>query len=231
MTVGIIGYGSVGKFLARRLKAAGISVVVYDHKFKRGSAQDVINLSDIVFFCVRPQNMRDLLKRIEPKKKIYITAAAAIPSAAYYRLWGKVSLVRIMPALGGRAPLYYTLGARLSRVQRSSIRSLLKRIGPIKEIKEEELEAYGYLTSCAPAIAAELLTRYADAVAIQSGLAQKDARKTIAEALGVALDRTGDIATKGGITEAGLTAIRAHKKIFAKVVNAMTRRTARMKKL
>lgn len=78
MTVGVIGFGMVGKAISRAFKDLGHSVYVYDKAIRIHKLEDVIRLSKVVFVCVptpigengecNTQAVRDVLNKLNDGK-------------------------------------------------------------------------------------------------------------------------------------------------------------------
>lgn len=52
MTVGVIGFGMVGKAISRAFKEKGHNVYVYDNAIKIHKFEDIVKLTKVVFVCV-----------------------------------------------------------------------------------------------------------------------------------------------------------------------------------
>jgi len=52
MTVGVIGFGMVGKAISRAFKEKGHNVYVYDNAIKIHKFEDIVRLTKVVFVCV-----------------------------------------------------------------------------------------------------------------------------------------------------------------------------------
>ena len=225
--------GNVGGWLRARLKRRKVKVISFDRKQKDSSLQEVIAKSGVVFLCLRPQNLTRLFKELDTNAiagKVFITAAAAVPMQKYYRSLGKVPLVRIMPSLHGRSPLFFSVGEYASS-QKAQVIKLLNTLGATEEIPEKEMDAYMYLVSSGAAVVEEFLAQYAEAVAAKGKLPKQKAAQMLFKALNIPQTDIAKIKTKAGITAAGIIAIRKNKKFFKEVVMAMAAQAAKIQKI
>jgi len=234
MKIGIIGLGNIGGMLAKRfaefLKPSDI-IVFSKHKKIKGkylllnSAQEVIDKSELVFICVKPQNLKDLAE-LKFKNKIFITTIAAIYENSYYKYLGEIKLVRIIPSMINKigGPILFNSGKYVSSADRNKVKKLLSKVGNIYEVKESEIDAYTHLSSCSPAIFAEFLKLYIEALMKENKIDEKRALKILAEMLEIfvpVLKKDGfkiipQVCTKGGITEQGIKIIDNYKNSFFK---------------
>ena len=108
MKIGVIGLGNIGRMLVKRFAEAitPSDIIVFDiHKTRKNkyslakSAQEVVDKSEIVFLCIRPQDLKDFFSNVKPKNRIIISTVAAIFEKTYYKQLGKIKLIRIIPSM------------------------------------------------------------------------------------------------------------------------------------
>lgn len=112
------------------------------------------------------------------------------------------------------------------------IETLLNSIGGVVELSEDQFAAGSDLTSCAPAIIAEIHNLYIKAISQKSNIpfeiAEKMFKATLAGILNL-LNKTGEssqdlinrVATKGGSTEAAVNVLRNKlPETFTELLNA-----------
>lgn len=162
--------GNIGNMLAKRFMESfeTSNIIVYSPHPKNNkcywaeSPQEVIDKSDIIFICVRPQNLKKLFSQIKPKNKIFVTVVAAIYEKTYYKHLGKIKLIRIMPSMlneiGG--PILLCPGKYAKQKDKDKIKKIISKIGNIYEIEEDKMDAYTHLSSCSSAIITEFLKLY-----------------------------------------------------------------------
>ena len=233
--IGIIGFGNIGKILAKRFEEFldPSNIVIFDTKkikkskyFFANSSQEVIDKSDIIFICIRPQNLNNFFTEINPKNKIFISTVAAIYEKTYYKHLGKIKLIRIIPSMINKVggPILFFPGKYINRNDKNNVKNLLSKIGHIYEIKENKIDAFTHLSSCSPAIIAEFLRLYIEALSTKEKLDQKKALKILIETLEILvlfLKKDGfkiiqQVCTKGGITERGIKIMNDYKNTFFK---------------
>jgi pyrroline-5-carboxylate reductase len=234
MKIGIIGLGNIGGMLAKRFAEflSPSDIIVFDKHKKLGnkyswvnSAQEVMDKSEIVFLCVKPQNLQEFTG-LNLKNKIFITTIAAIYENSYYKYLGKIKLIRIIPSMINKigGPILFNSGKYINSADRSNVKKLLSKVGNIYEVKEKEIDAYTHLSSCSPAIFAEFLKLYIEALMEENKINEKRALKIVVEMLEIfvpVLKKDGfkiipQVCTKGGITEQGIKIIDNYKNSFFK---------------
>ena len=235
MKISIIGLGNIGGMLAKRFAEilSPSNIMVFDtHKVKNGmysrvsSSQEVIDKSEVIFVCIRPQNLNKFFAEIKPKNKIFVSTVAAIYEKTYYEHLGKIKLVRIIPSMINKVggPILLFSGKYASRYDKNRVKNLLSKIGNIYEVKENEIDAFTHLSSCSPAIVAEFLKLYIETLASEKKINQKTALKILIEMLEIIvplLKKEGfkiipQVCTKGGITEQGIKIMNNYQDSFFK---------------
>lgn len=235
MKIGIIGFGNIGGMLAKRfaefLNPSDIIVFntsrIKNNKYHlANSAQEAINKSDIIFICVRPQNLKNLFIEMQPKNKIFVTTVAAIYENTYYKHLGKIKLIRIMPSMLNKigGPILFCPGKYTSNADQIKIKKLLSKIGGVHDVDENKMDAYTHLSSCSAAIVAEFFRLYIDALAKEEKINQKKSLKILIEMLEILtplLKKDGfkiiqQACTKGGITEQGIKIMNDYQDSFFK---------------
>lgn len=254
MTIGIIGLGNIGGMLLKRfsefLDLSNI-IVFSHHKINNKeylytkSAQELIEKSNIVFLCIRPQNLKEFFNEIKLsdkilRDKIFVTTVAAINENTYYKNLGKIKLIRIIPSMINKigGPILLSRGKYASPLIKNKIRKLLLKVGDVYEVKEKEIDMYTHISSCSPAFIVEFLRLYvfslvkkekdkemainliSDVLEITAQLFRKDRFKVISQ-----------VCTKGGITEQGIKIIDSYKDtLFKNLANSLLKRMNEVRK-
>lgn len=235
MKIGIIGLGNIGGMLAKRfaetLKPSDI--VVFDNHATKGrnyfmvsSAQEVIDKSEIVFLCIRPQDLKNFFVGANPKNKIIVSTTAAIFEKTYYKYLGKFKLVRIIPSMINKigGPILFFGGKYTNSKDINEVKKILANFGKVYEVGEKDIDSYTHLTSCSPAIVAEFLRLYIETLAVEKKIDKKKALKILTEVLEILvplLKKDGfkiipQVCTKGGITEQGIKIMDNYQDSFFK---------------
>ena len=250
MKIGIIGLGNICRMLAKRfaeiLSPSGI--IVFDtHKTKGdqyslvNSPQEVIDKSEIVFICIRPQNLKSFFAEIKPKNKIFVSAVAAIYEKTYYKNLGKIKLVRIIPSMINKigGPILFFGGKHTTASDKNKVEKLLSKFGNVYKVAEEEIDAYTHLSSCSPAIVAEFFRLYIETLSKEQKINQKKALKILIEMLEIfvpLLKKEGfkiipQVCTKGGITEQGIKIMDNYQDSFFKdLTSSLLKRMGEVRK-
>ena len=142
-----------------------------------------INLSDnlgvcsqahILFLCVKPQDMVELLKEIskETKNKLVVSIAAGITIATLEQHLSDARIIRVMPntpCLVGEMAAVYSLGKKASPQDQKNLLQILNAGGKAFELKEELIASATAVSGCGPAFFAYFIDGFVKA-AIKQGL-------------------------------------------------------------
>ncbi len=238
MTVfGFIGTGHLGSMLVHKFietgavhpedimaanrtpeKAAGLE---QSTGIRLAGNRIVAELSDVIFICVRPLDVRDVLSDLRETltaEKLVVSVAGDVTLAMMQPLC-QARLARAFPSMASKKGHGVTLlayAANASREDRQLISSLFEFIGLAEEVAEKDFAVLADLTSCAPGYFAAIMREFslaAERRGIPAKLAERLVGKTL---LGTALllqeesfsGLIESVATRGGITEAGVLVIR-----------------------
>jgi competence protein ComER len=180
----------------------------------------VAELSDVIFICVRPLEVRDVLSELAyllNSQKLVISVAADVSLEKLQSLC-PARLARAFPSMASEKLQGVTLlafGDNTTVEDRRLIIGLFHAIGQAVEVEEKDFAVLADLTSSAPGYFAALMREFvlaAERREINSELAERLVKQTL---LGTAflLEEESfaglieSVATKGGITEAGVKVI------------------------
>lgn len=240
-TFGVIGTGSMGGMLVRKMVETGQAdahaVIAYNRSEEKAlalagetgvhvaeSARKLAELSDIIFLCVRPLEVRGVLEDLRdvltPDK--LLASVASDVTLDDLAAWSEARAVRVIPSitsecLGGVTLLAF--GATVSDTDREQVLSLFGAMSMPVEVEEDHFEVMTGLTSCAPAFIAAVMQEFAAAAVRLEGIAPAVAEQLVMETfIGTArlLAESGadferlisSVATEGGITREGVDVIR-----------------------
>ncbi|MDD4932111.1 MAG: pyrroline-5-carboxylate reductase [Methylacidiphilaceae bacterium] len=184
---------------------------------------DLVRESDIVFLCVKPQEVPGVLRQIQPATagKWIVSVAAGVSLAALVaEAAPSARVIRAMPNLPvliGRGVIPYCLGPGWDAGDREGAKKLLRRFGEAVEIDEKLFPLATVLAGCGPAYFCAFLAPLLR-FAAESGLPGSEARRMLLSTFsGTAeLLRQTDLdpneavqesRTPGGITHAALTVL------------------------
>jgi len=173
MNLGVIGCGKMGKALVGGIIGAGIcradEVTVYDTYASSSLAMatelgvsvasgnaELATGSDVILLCVKPQGFIDMLADLgESRDKLLISIAAGIRLSAIEAGSGhRHRVVRVMPntpALIGRGASAFALGATATEADALLTESLLRAVGYVCRVNEDDLDAVTALSGSGPA--------------------------------------------------------------------------------
>jgi len=206
--ISFIGFGRMGGALAAGALAAravrAVAVTAFDPdkaalararklKIKVAASEAKAALAgDIVFICVKPQQMDATLAalaKLDPKERrarCFVSIAAGIPLSRLESALGSgVAVLRVMP----NTPAL--LRAGVSAVSRGSaagprhekwVRAVLDAVGTTVMVKESMMDAVTAVSGSGPAYVfylAEAMTSAAEMLGLPSGLARTLVRQTI----------------------------------------------------
>lgn len=207
-TYGFIGTGHLGSMLIEQFVRSG-AVAADDilaanrspEKLKRlvdatgirtAGNRVIAELSDVIFICVRPLEVRDVLNEISPllsREKLLVSAAGDVSLSDLQSLCSS-RLARAFPSMASQSLRGVTLlafGEGVPDSDRILLSSLFSRIGWAEVVDEKDFATLADLTSCAPGYFAALLREFtlaAERQGIHSLLAERLVRRSI---LGTAL--------------------------------------------
>lgn len=173
MKLGVIGCGKMGRALVGGILNAEIcppdDVIVFDSYEeaadsmvkdlgvrKADSNAEVIDSSEIILLCVKPQGFAEILQELgDSIDRLLVSIAAGIQIDAIEQgCGGRHRVIRVMPntpALVGRGASAYALGTTATEEDARATESLLKAVGYVCRVKEEDLDAVTALSGSGPA--------------------------------------------------------------------------------
>ena len=173
---------------------------------------------DIVFVSVRADQVLDVLKEISSQRQgshLVITNGGFTLDQMEKICPGAVS--KLIPSITmevGRGVSLVCYGSRVTSEQRDILENMLRKASMVKIVSEEQFEVTTDITSCGPALIAEMMGQFSSAGVRHGQIIPEEAWGMVLETLvGVALtlqngigveELKSKVATKGGITEQGL---------------------------
>lgn len=263
MKIGFIGFGKMGSALAHGaidsgfLKASHVCAfdqdVVTQKKMKAkkilsvNTAQAIVDQSDFVFLCVKPQQMADVLSSIKPKKACFVSIAAGIPIKTFERSLGqKTAVVRVMPntpALLRAGMSVMSAGQWVTPAQISFVQKVLSSVGEAIILPEKKMDAVTALSGSGPAYVfflAESMIKAATKLGLPKDVAEQLTKQTVYGA-GMMLKHTGtspealriQVTSKRGTTEAALKKFKVHhlENIVGQGLQAASKRSLELSRL
>lgn len=262
MRFGFIGLGNMGSSLAAGLldseAVSSQDVVVANRSpakaesFARrypgvkvaegnlGAAQS----SGTVFVAVRTDQLLGVLREISPAAEgvhvVVVNGALPLPILEGV-CGGPVS--RLIPSVTmerGRGVSLVSHGPSVSASQARSLERALGHASKVVVLPEDKMDAATDLTSCGPALIAEMMRQFAEA-GVRKGIDRNDAWEMVLETMqGAALAMASGesaaslkekVATKGGITEQGLLVLESElPAVFDKVMERTLAKHAEVRK-
>ncbi len=209
------------------------------------SNSEVVDSSEIVLLCVKPQGFTEMLGELgETTDRLLISIAAGIQIETIEQgSGGHHRVIRVMPntpALVGRGASAYALGSTATEDDARTTESLLKAVGYACRVEERDLDAVTALSGSGPAYIF-LMIESLIAAGIEQGLAPEIARDlalhTVAGAAELAIQSDEspstlreNVTSPNGTTFAALESFRSDN--FAGVVaNAVTAASERSREL
>ena len=174
--------------------------------------------SDIVFVTVRSDQLTDVLREISPAQGVHIVVVnGGIPLTRLESICGG-PVSKLIPSVTmehGRGASLVCHGPSVRPEQARVLEEILSSASQVHLVPEDHMDVAADLTSCGPALIAEMADQLAKAGLRRRGIDPQVARAMVLETLmGTALALTegqvtieelrSRVATKGGITEEGL---------------------------
>jgi len=167
--IAVLGAGMIGGAITKSLLKSGYEgkIIVADFVTEKVKEMKELGVSattdnrkavadaDIVFVCVKPGDLRNLLKEInkEVKGKLVVSAAATLPLEFLKEIVPEAKFVRIMPNLAILVQASYTAYCCESDVteeDKEKIKTLLKIMGTFEEVEEKHMDAITGLSGSGP---------------------------------------------------------------------------------
>lgn len=262
MTIlGFIGTGHMGSMLVRKFietRAASPEKILISNRTREDaerlaadlgvvckSNRDVAKLADIILLCVRPLDVKSALAELQDlltPEKLLVSVAGDV-SLKSLRSMCSARVARAFPSIACESQRGVTLlamGEGVTDSDRAAIYSLFGSIGRALEASEDHFEVMADLTSCGPGYLAAIFREFAVAASLQ-GVPREVAEGLIVETLaGTARilesrsfeDLIACVATRGGITEEGVSIIRADApRMFSRLFAASREKHSAIKSL
>ena len=209
--------------------------------------KEAVRNSEIVFICVKPQGIDDVLHEIKNvvKNQLVVSIAAGIKIKRIESILGKKRIIRVMPninCLVGEMAAGFCAGKYATRDDIKTVSEILNSAGISFLIKEDLMDALSAVSGAGPAFFAYCIQAIADA-GVKKGLPKEISYKLAAKtALGtgkllieknlIPEDVIKMVASKKGVTLEGLKVLNKHKvkKILEKTFNAAYKRSRELGK-
>lgn len=234
MKVGIIGYGSMGKMILEKI--AESKRVRYEDLYVANRTYEKIShlintfnvcktntelaaLSDIVFICVRPTDIKFILNEIKSAISEN-TLIVSLNGSITFEMMSKTvdhKIAKAIPSVTAEINKSQTLvcyNSLVSDDDKSMLDNLLKCMGDVIELPEEEIGMGSELVSCMPGFISAMFDVISNSAKKHTAISEQQ----IIQMLLRTMVGTGDlmlekgltfndvvarVATKGGITEEG----------------------------
>lgn len=229
MNIGIIGYGSMGKMLADKFASSHKVYVATRSKDKLATAPDsviaadnnidVAKGADIVFICVRPVDIKDVISEIEPYVKKDALLVSLNGSVTFDLLEKLTShkIAKVIPSVTAeidRSQTLVTYNSKVTEEDKKALSQVLSLIGNVIELPEEEMGMGSELVSCMPGFIASIFDVLCSSAKKHTSIPDDQIVKMVLNTMSAAgdlmlkKDMTFEdvvtrVATKGGITEEG----------------------------
>ncbi|MBO4320137.1 MAG: NAD(P)-binding domain-containing protein [Treponema sp.] len=242
MKVGIIGFGSMGSMIARKFLEHGVvnqSELICSNRtlfkmdeFKNTypectvtSDNQLAAKSDVVFVCIRPVELKEVLCGIAPVVSDDTLVVSLNGSVMFSQLESvlpeKTRIAKVIPSVNAEVDYSVTSFCCNEYVQekdRQNLETLLKSFGTVTEVAEKELGMASELTSCMPGFIAAIFSVLAEKARAHTDMSPAQIEAMLSQTLegtgrlinqkqlsfAQVLER---VATKGGITEVGASQI------------------------
>jgi pyrroline-5-carboxylate reductase len=167
--IAVIGAGMMGGAIVKSLLKSGYTgkITAADIQPERLSEQEKLGAAvstdnrkaaadaDVIFICVKPNNVEKVLKQINTavKDKLVISIAATVPLKFLKKFIPDAKIVRIMPNVAALVQASYTAyccGENVTQKDKEKVKALLNRMGVCEEVDERYMDAITALTGSGP---------------------------------------------------------------------------------
>lgn len=176
--------------------------------------------SNLLFLFVGTKDVKNVLDEIKnyTTENTHIVYIAAALSMGYVENIFKGKITKVIPSITSEALSGVSLVCHnpdVNKMEASQVNNLFNSIGYVKIIKESDFEVGTDITSCSPAFIAKIFMELAKKAASNSGFTKEESEDLVVKTLygtskllhdkNMGFEELIDsVATKGGITEAGL---------------------------
>lgn len=195
--IGIFGLGNMGQAIFKLLQKSQIgkqfNFLICSIDLKKiknavllDSLEQLINQSDIIFLCIKPQDFYNL-KPVASNNKIFISIMAGVKIANIKKIVNSPKVIRLMPNLPlqvGRGVIAWHTGTtKLNKNQFSLIKNLFSSFGYNFKVKTEtDLDKITAISGSGPAYVFLFMDALTQS-AISLGFSKKQAETIIFELL------------------------------------------------
>ncbi len=199
--IAVIGAGMMGGAIVKSLLKSGYAgkITAVDIQPERLREQEKLGVAvstdnrkvaaeaDVIFVCVKPNNVETVLKQINnsTKGKLVISIAATVPLKFLKKFIPEAKIVRIMPNLAALVQASYTAyccGENVTKKDKEKVQSLLNSMGVCEEVDEKYMDAITALTGSGPGYISIIIEALMDA-GVKVGLPKKVALQGAAQAV------------------------------------------------
>jgi len=237
MSIGIIGYGSMGKMLLDKFMSSNFineGLYVSNRSIEKLSNIDksinvcktnseLASVSDIIILCIRPIDFKDVLNDIKDVIKddsIIISLNGSIKFDTLSRIIDH-KIAKVIPSVTAEINKSQTLicfNDKMTEIDKSKVDNLFKVIGNTIILEEKKMEISSELVSCMPGFIASIFDCIYKEAKKHTSLSDEEIIKmllnTIKSTSELMLEKNMSfnevverVATKGGITEEGTKVI------------------------
>ncbi|MGI6153317.1 MAG: pyrroline-5-carboxylate reductase [Christensenellaceae bacterium] len=187
---GFIGCGNMASAIIKGLqKDGGEAVNVYDVDRSKCAALGHVNIcntmdeladrSDIIFLCVKPNILTDILPGLAKYKKAFVSIAAGVTTQKIKSLLGEdARLQRIMPntpLMVGKGASCFETPSTLTEDEQAFVAGIFESLGIVKYVDGSLMDSVTGISGSGPAYVYLFIDALAKA-GIKHGLADKDAQ-------------------------------------------------------
>lgn len=236
MKTGIIGLGNMGSSLAAGLLNGGALVPGQLYLSNRSAEKlkafserfpgvhilndnrELADVCDLTFVCTRSGEIPEVLRDISPIRKgrllVMVNAGLDLKAIESTCQGAASKLIPSVTMEVGRGVSLLCHGSDVTAAQKAELERMLATASAVRVVPEAMLAAATELTSCGPALMAEMMRQFSIAGAHHGNIGHEEAWDMVLETMvGTALllekgvtvnELETKVATKGGITEQGL---------------------------
>jgi len=204
LRIGIIGVGNIGKIILERLLISGKfspeEITIYNRTRSKAQKYEergvkiapdnktLVEKSDVVFLCVKPQDSDAMFKQIEgadTKGKVFISTMVGVKISQISERTGSEYAVRIMPnvpAMIGKGITPTSFSEAFDQQAKKKVIQILETLGKVVEVPEKHMAAVTSISGSGPAFVFVLIESLIDA-GLRLGLSYDLSRELVIETL------------------------------------------------
>jgi len=183
MNIGFLGFGNIAKSAYQGLTNKKIKIIEQIYATSLNYSQlkeeaktlkikpckdnkELVEACDLIFLCVKPKQVKHVLKELDLKDKIIISFVAGLLNDDLEELIPETHHISVIPNTAmsvNKSVLLVENKSTLTQEQEKTVTKLLSKLGMIEYVDKEEMDIATAIAGCGPAFVAMFIEALGDA--------------------------------------------------------------------